>query len=297
MLVSSFPIILLYVSAVIIKIFLNDLLNIRDLARFSDWKNDKNTTAAVSATYPHQVIEVAAGDEALADKMWNSLEDFVVEGENILPMIDTSGSMIGMPLQVAISLGMYLAEKNKSEFQDTFLTFSESPEFVRLQGGSVADRMRNIEQANWGMNTDFTKAYDLILQTAVTYNVDKNSMPTMLLVLSDMQFDESQGNGNSWSSGEPMPHFNHMKEEYEKYGYDLPKIVFWNLDAHFGTPAQCSDDSVAMVSGFNPKIMEAVLNAEDFNPISVMLEALKSIELDYTNLPEKFKYRREIQNK
>ena len=123
-------------------------------------------TASVSATYPHQVIEVAAGDEALADKMWNSLEDFVTEGENILPMIDTSGSMFGGPLEIAISLGMYLAEKNKSEFQDTFLTFSESPELVRLEGGTIAERMRNIEQANWGMNTDFTKAYDLILQSA-----------------------------------------------------------------------------------------------------------------------------------
>ena len=88
-----------------------------------------------------------------------------------------------------------------------------------------------------------------------------------------------------------------MKEEYEKSGYDLPKIVFWNLACYPGTPATCSDDNVAMVSGFNPKIMEAVLNAEDFSPISVMLEALKPIELDYTNLPEKFKYRREIQNK
>ena len=90
-----------------------------------------------------------------------------------------------------------------------------------------------------------------------------------------MQFDDSQ-NG--------MTHFNHMKEEYERYGYDLPKIVFWNLACHYGTPAECSDDSVAMVSGFNPKIMEAVLNAEDVNPIIVMLEALKPIELDYTNL-------------
>ena len=261
----------------------------RDLARFDEWKNDKTMTASVSATYPHQVIEVASGDEALADKMWNSLEDFVTEGENILPMIDTSGSMFGGPLEIAISLGMYLAEKNKSEFQDTFLTFSESPELVRLEGGTIAERMRNIEQANWGMNTDFTKAYDLILQSAVTYNVDKSSMPTMLLVLSDMQFDESQG---GW--GGNMTHFSHMEEEFEKAGYDFPKIVFWNLECHFGTPAECSDSSVAMVSGFSPSIMKAVLNAEDFNPISVMMEALKDIEIDYNNLPSEFKYDKEI---
>ena len=100
----------------------------------------------------------------------------------------------------------------------------------------------------------------------------------------------TQGGGYS----DPMPHFNHMKQEYERYGYDLPKIVFWNLDAHYGTPAESDTEGVAMVSGFNPKIMEAVLNAEDFNPISVMLEALKAIELDYRNLPTQFKYKKEI---
>ena len=266
----------------------------QDLARFDDWKNDKNTTAAVSATYPHQVIEVASGDEALADKMWNNLEDFVVEGENILPMIDTSGSMFGMPLQVAISLGMYLAEKNKSEFQDTFLTFSESPEFVRLQGGSVADRMRNIEQANWGMNTDFTKAYDLILQTAVTYNVDKSSMPTMLLVLSDMQFDESQDEDRY--SSVPKVHFDDIKDKFNKSGYEMPKLVFWNLNSYSGNQSTMNEDGVCMVSGFSPSIMKAILSCDDFNPMNVMMEALEPIELDFTNLEDKLdiNYKQEI---
>jgi hypothetical protein len=265
----------------------------RDLARFDDWKNDKTMTASVSATYPHQVIEVASGDEALADKMWNSLEDFVTEGENILPMIDTSGSMIGMPLQVAISLGMYLAEKNKSEFQDTFLTFSESPELVRLEGGTVAERMRNIEQANWGMNTDFTKAYDLILQSAITYDVDKDSMPTMLLVLSDMQFDESQ---DDWNNSVPKVHFDDIKDKFNKSGYEMPKLVFWNLNSYSGNQSTSNEDGVCMVSGFSPSIMKAILSCEDFNPMNVMMEALEPIELDYTNLNDELdiNYQQEV---
>jgi len=265
----------------------------RDYARFDEWKNDKTMTASVSATYPHQVIEVASGDEALADKMWNSLEDFVTEGENILPMIDTSGSMIGMPLQVAISLGMYLAEKNKSEFQDTFLTFSESPELVRLEGGTVAERMRNISYANWGMNTDFTKAYDLILQSAITYDVDKSSMPTMLLVLSDMQFDESQ---DDWNNSVPKVHFDDIKDKFNKSGYEMPKLVFWNLNSYSGNQSTSNEDGVCMVSGFSPSIMKAILSCEDFNPINVMMEALEPIELDYTNLKDKLEidYQQEV---
>ena len=83
-----------------------------------------------------------------------------------------------------------------------------------------------------------------------------------------------------------MSHYSWMVEEYEKAGYELPKIVFWNLDAHMGTPARCSDENVAMVSGFSPSIMKAILNAENFTPMDVMLEALKPIDLDYTNLKD-----------
>ena len=255
----------------------------RDYVRFDEWKNDKNTTAAVSATYPHQIIEVAADDESLADKMWNNLEDFITEGENILPMIDTSGSMFGKPLQVAISLGMYLSERNKSEFQDRFLTFSESPQFVKIQGDGVADRLRNIEQADWGMNTDFTKAYDLILQSAITYNVDEDSMPTMLLVLSDMQFDQSQ------DGYVPKVHFDDIKAKFEQSGYKMPKLVFWNLNSYRGNQSTMNEDGVCMVSGFSPSIMKAILSCEDFNPINVMMEALEPIELDYTNLNSELK--------
>ena len=200
-------------------------------------------------------------------------------------MIDVSGSMFGTPLAVAISLGMYLSERTKGEFKDLFLTFSEDPQLVRLDGDTVLERLTNISQANWGMCTDFEQAYRHILRVAKKHNVVPESMPTMLLVLSDMQFDDSQRG---------MTHFNHMKERYEQCGYKLPKIVFWNLNAHMGTPARCSDDSVAMVSGFSPSIMKAILNAEEFNPISVMMEALKHIEIDYTNLPSEFTYQLEI---
>ena len=265
----------------------------KDLLRFDDWKNNKTAKASVSATYPHQIIEVAAGDESLADKMWNNLEDFITEGENILPMIDTSGSMFGKPLQVAISLGMYLSERNKSEFQDRFLTFSESPEFVKIQGDGVADRLRNIEQADWGMNTDFTKAYDLILQSAVTHNVDKSSMPTMLLVLSDMQFDESQ---DDWDNSVPKVHFDDIKDKFNKSGYDMPKLVFWNLNSYSGNQSTMNEDGVCMVSGFSPSIMKAILSCDDFNPMNVMMEALEPIELDFTNLEDKLdiNYKQEI---
>jgi len=256
----------------------------QDGIRFDEWKNDKTTKASVSATYPHQVLE--CDDSALADKLWSNLPDLLSESEeNILPMIDVSGSMYGEPLAIAISLGMYLAERTKGEFKDMFLTFDDNPELVKITGDSVLERLSNISHAEWGMNTDFRKAYKHILDVAVKHDVVPESMPSMLLVLSDMQFDDSQRG---------VTHFDDMKAEYEKAGYELPKIVFWNLDSHMGTPAECDDDSVAMVSGYSPSIMKAVLSAENFTPMDVMMEALKDIELNYINLPEDFSYVSEI---
>ena len=261
-----------------------------DSQRFGDWKEDKTSKASVSATYPHEVLK--CDDSALADKLWSNLPDLLSESEeNILPMIDVSGSMMGEPLAIAISLGMYLSERTKGEFKDMFLTFDDNPELVKITGDSVLTRLSKIRSSNWGMNTDFTKAYQHILDVAVKHDVVPESMPSMLLVLSDMQFDDSQG---GYYGSKSMTHFGHMKKVYEDAGYELPKIVFWNLDAHMGTPAECSDDSVAMVSGYSPSIMKAVLNAENFTPMDVMMEALKDIELNYINLPEDFSYVSEI---
>ena len=92
--------------------------------------------------------------------------------------------------------------------------------------------------------------------------------------------------GGMFVSETLMPLIIELKVQYEKAGYDFPKIVFWDLNAHQGQQAQCSDENVAMVSGFSPSIMKAILNAEEFNPMDVMLEALKPIELDYTNLKD-----------
>jgi len=260
-----------------------------DHQRFDGWKNDDTTKASVSATYPHQIFGVMDQDEKLAEKMWRDLPDFIETEEVILPMIDVSGSMYGTALQVAISLGMYLAERNKSQFVNTFLTFSGDPQLIRLDPTkSLAERFQTINSSEWGMNTNFEKAYTTILDLATKHNVDPKSMPSMLLCLSDMQFDDS-GNGSL--------HLDNIKDEYRSAGYELPKLVFWDLEAHAGQPAECSDENVAMISGFSPSIMKAVLNAEEFNPIDVMLEALEPIELDYTNLkPElEIDYNKEIQ--
>ena len=257
----------------------------RDNDRFDEWKNDKNSKASVSASYPHEVMAIAVKDEKLAQKLWDNLPDLIKEGENILPMIDVSGSMIGLPVEVAISLGLYLSINNKGKFNSRYLTFSENPKLGHIPQGTLLEIRQKMLSDDWGMNTNFEKAYRLILDLAEKFDVKDEDMPTMLLVLSDMQFDESY---NSSFGHSKKPHLDNIKRLFEERGYTMPKLVFWNLEgSHHGSPALPSDPGVGMVSGFNPSIMKAVLDCDDFTPLGIMTRALEPIELDYTNLNDK----------
>tara|TARA_Y100000310_G_C20700595_1_gene829512 strand:+ start:66 stop:1583 length:1518 start_codon:yes stop_codon:yes gene_type:complete len=255
-----------------------------DSDRFDQWKDD-DSKASVSASYPHNVVsmllEANTDDEdsalALAEKQWRNLPDYIRPGENILPMIDVSGSMDGLPMLVAISLGLYLSERNKEGFKDTFLTFSSNPQLLRLENENLREKFKYILHTDWGMNTNLTRAYQLILENAKTYNVKPEDMPTMLLILSDMQFDHCS----------EKPHLQQIRGEFAECGYEVPKIVFWNLRSSqcAGSPATAEDDGVALVSGFSPALMKAVLACDRFNPLEIMYEALKDIDVNVNNIP------------
>jgi len=257
-----------------------------DSERYNNWKNDKDSKASVSASYPHEVMLTAQmGDNILAQKLWDNLPDFVKPGENILPMIDVSGSMIGLPMEVAISLGLYLSQKNKGSFNGKYLTFSENPKLGQIPEGTLSDICHKMKGDDWGMNTDFNKAYGLLLDLAEKFNISDEDMPTVLLVLSDMQFDESYGCSWGASTQVEKPHIQQIKDDYSARGYTMPKLVFWNLDGGYeGSPTLPSDEGVGMVSGFSPAIMKAVLDCKDFTPLGIMKRALEPIELTYEKL-------------
>jgi len=261
-----------------------------DEKRFNKWLTDKDAKASVSASYPHEVLKLLFEDEPnieLAQKQWDSLKSFISKDTRILPMVDVSGSMNGLPMLVAVALGLYISEKNLSVFKNSFLTFSANPTLVNVEG-SLFERMKKAMYAEWGMNTDFTKAYKLILENAKIHDLKSNQMPNMLLVLSDMQFDDSQS--HEWSIGEPVkkPHFELIKKDFEDAGYEFPKLVFWNLRKSqcVGSPAKMDDDGVAMVSGFSPVLMKAILANENFDPMSIMFEALKDIKVNVSHAPD-----------
>lgn len=243
---------------------------------------DPKVKVNAGAVYPYDVLKGVtaygnrynATETALVVKQWEALENFIGDA-NVLPMVDVSGSM-SCPaggnasvtcMDVAVSLGLYIADKNQGKFKDTFLTFSGEPELLNLKG-NVVEKMAQMVASTWGMNTNLVKAMDKVLSVAKAGNVPQEEMPEMLLILSDMQFD---GCARFDDSAMQM-----IARKYEAAGYELPKIVFWNLNSHDNVPVKYDTRGVALVSGFSPAIMKAVLSGdtEQFTPESIMLKAV-----------------------
>lgn len=251
-------------------------------------KDPKDRTMDVKvnagAVYPYDVLKglinvyhnqnYNATQLGLIQAQWDALENFVGDA-NVLPLVDVSGSMTCPAgknnsvtcLDVAVSLGLYLADKNKGKFKDTFLTFSGSPELLHLKG-NIVQKIQQMTKSNWDMNTNLVRAMDKILKTAKDGNVPQEEMPEMLLILSDMQFDQCARFDDSAMQM--------IARKFEAAGYTLPKIVFWNLNAHDNVPVKYDTRGVALVSGFSPAIMKAVLagDADQFTPESIMMKAI-----------------------
>ena len=213
----------------------------------------------------------------LIQKQWESMENFIGDA-NVLPLVDVSGSMTcksGGPmsksdttcLDVAVSLGLYCADKNTGKFKDTFLTFSGSPELLHLKG-NIVQKVQQMVKSTWAMDTNLVKAMDKILKTAVEGNVPQEEMPEVLLIMSDMQFNQCARFDDSAMQM--------IKRKFEGAGYALPKIVFWNLNAHDNVPVKYDTSGVALVSGFSPAIMVSVLggDTEQFTPEAIMMKAI-----------------------
>ena len=238
------------------------------------------------AVFPYDVLKGRIGgyikfdktELDLVQKQWEALPNFVGDA-NILPLVDVSGSMTcaaggygsksGLTcLEVAVSLGLYLADKNEGKFKDTFLTFSDKPELLHLKG-NINQKIDQMVKSDWGMSTNLHKAFERILDVAVKGGVPQEEMPAMVLILSDMQFNACVRHDDSAMQM--------IARKYKEAGYDLPKVVFWNLNAAYGNaPVKFDTSGTALVSGFSPAVVKPLLagDLETFTPESVMLKTI-----------------------
>lgn len=243
-----------------------------------------------SVAYPYDVIRALNhGDAVVANEQWKALPNYL-EGstENILPIVDVSASMTWVkvsgeitPLDVAISLGLYTSERMSGVFKDQFITFSSSPQMVNLKG-TLKQRYDQMSRSNVGGSTDIQATFKLILTSAKAHKVPKEEMPTKILILSDMEFNTCVTAGGGYMSGVSVSAMDMIRSEYAVAGYDLPQIVFWNLNGRAGnSPVTYNESGTALVSGFSPSIVKSVLGGEELTPISIMLKTVMTTRYDF----------------
>ena len=225
---------------------------------------------------PYEIIkpffyEHVGDQEASAiDATWNAQEDFTRD-ENALVVIDGSGSMYSrtdpMPATVALSLGIYYAERNTGAFHNHFITFSERPQLVEIKGETILEKVRYCHDYNEVANTNIQKVFELILRAAVNNNVPQSEMPSTLYIISDMEFD-------SCARGAELTNFEYAKKIFAEAGYDLPRVVFWNVQSrNKQQPVTQNEQGVALVSGCSPRIF-SMLKSGILSPLGYMLDIL-----------------------
>ena len=242
------------------------------------------------AVYPYDVTKsLQRGNSDVAIEQWKALPNYMEGTEDrILPVVDTSGSMQTPAggnsnvtcMDVSVSLGLYISERNSGVFKDAFVTFSAEPKLQILKG-DLRDRFNQLQRSDWGYNTDLVKVFDLILDQATKHSVPESEMPTKILILSDMEFDAATRSGAGWGHRATNPWNSTAQEmieqKYSAAGYKMPAIVYWNIQSRGSNiPVSFDKAGTALVSGFSPSILKSVVKGEITSPQGMMDETIMS---------------------
>jgi hypothetical protein len=248
-------------------------------AKYKDALSKGEAKINAAAVYPYDVLKgMHNGDVAVSKAQWDALPNYLGD-DKILPMVDVSASMtcpVGGSnsmtcMDMAIALGLYIADKQTGPFQDMFLTFSTSPSIEVLKGDIVA-KQHQMRHAHWGGSTNLEAAFKEILRVAQRNQVAHADMPKYLMVLSDMEFNASHAGSTLFETARTL---------FQAAGYELPNIIWWNLNAREGNvPVRFDQGGTALVSGYSPATLRSILSGTTVTPVDIMREALMTPRYD-----------------
>ena len=244
--------------------------------------SEGKATMHTATLYPYQVVHTICDradqrpltekERMALDTTWRTLPD-LTQKENALVVIDGSGSMYSYsnpaPIEVATSLGLYFAERNTGAFRNHFITFSEYPRLITIQGKDICDKVDYCMSYDECANTNVQKVFELILRAALRYHIPQEEMPCKLYFITDMEFD-------CCTESADMTNFAYAKALFKKHGYHLPQIVFWNVDSrNEQVPVTSNEQNVTLVSGMSPQIFRLV-TSPNCTPYQFMVDTLCS---------------------
>lgn len=229
------------------------------------------------AVYPYELFRSVisstnAQERQALDLQWKAMPNWLEGNEHYgLVIADVSGSMSmslnALPLHVSVSLALYFAERNVGPFKDMWMNFSTSPSFQKFVGNNLYEKYQNMDKNNWSQSTNLQAAFDLILATAMANRIAQKDMPSVLYIVSDMEFNDCGSQTN----------YDAIKAKYARAGYKLPRIVWWNVNSRNDNyPIRSDANGTALVSGASPSILKSLLSAKSFNPLDIVYETVNT---------------------
>lgn len=261
--------------------------------QYENFAKDKTTKVNAAALYPHEVVEKALRvrsrslndtDRLMVNKYWENLPNWVKDANfNGICVCDTSGSMWGTPINVAISLSLYCAERAGGPFANHYISFASRPQLIETNGVDFVDKVERIYRTNLVDNTNIEAVFDLLLNTAIRNNCSQEDIPQNVVIISDMQMDAARGSSGYYDYRLGRYVYNDLapvetlmesiRTKWARHGLKLPHLVYWNVDARNNTILDGSPD-VSYVSGFSPSIFQTILTGK--TSYDLMFEALNN---------------------
>ena len=271
---------------------------------YADFAKDTIKKVNAKALYPYECVAEAMKvmrngwygyrnsvsledtNRLMVNKYWDNLEDYFNGATfNGMAIVDTSGSMCGSdasaPINVAISLGMYCGMKAKGPYANHFITFSSNPTFVKIEGVDFCDKVTRMASAEWGGSTNVEAAFDMMLDVAIKNNLTQADIPENLIIISDMEFNSCVTSGarstDRWgygSRGVSDTLFEAMAKKWRAHGYEMPHLVFWNVQARQNNIPMLGNGPVSYVSGMSPSIFETIMSGK--TGYDLMMEKLNT---------------------
>jgi hypothetical protein len=237
-------------------------------------KNVKNGNKKLNVKLiePYEIISDILYHHQLNDEYienaWNQLISMNKNKSKSICVVDVSGSMYGLPITVAIALGIYCSELNKnSVFYNKIITFSNKPELIEIKGNNLKEKVNSIHRSNWNMNTNIELVFDLILCNTIDNQKD---CPDNIIILSDMQFDQVEGDGN-------VTNYENIQRKYEICGMKRPKLIFWNLRGNTPDfPCASNIPDCVLVSGFSKNILSSIMETGSIDPMKYYRKIIDS---------------------
>ena len=266
-------------------------------AKYEKFAKDENTKVNAGTLYPYEVVEKANNlmgsqsyweysnrnialdntDRLMINKYWNNLTDYFNGSKlNALCMVDTSGSMRGTPINVATSLGLYCAEKAGGPFANHYISFSSRPQLIECEGVDFCDKVDRIVRTNLCENTNIEAAFDMLLNTAKSNRLSQDELPNTIIVISDMEFDSATWqyrnySGRGTEGAETL--MEGIARKWRANGYEVPHLIYWNVNARQNNIPMLGVGRVSFVSGFSPSIFQSIVTGK--TGYDLMLETLE----------------------